>query len=926
MKQAGLFIKATILLASLSLTACGGGGGGGGGGEVNPQPQLTTSPDLVDLDTQSFVQDQLVSFSINNIGGQGLTECTSDLPPDFIVNVSSDGTSCDITGEATDLTALSDFSVTAFNSEGSDSALVPVEVVLATPFITTWKTDNVGTSNDDQITIKVSPDFAYNFKVDWGDGSSDENVDADITHTYATPDVYQVSITGTYPQPFFGNTFDTDSLKLLTVEQWGNRPWLSMLRAFFNADNLVINDTQNPDLSRATSLREMFSQANNFNSDISAWDVSNITSMRAMFLNNFQFNQDLSSWNVSNVTDMQKMFDGASAFNQDISNWDVTRVTNMDSMFNNASSFIPNIGSWDISNVTNMTDMLTATNLSINDYDTLLISWSAQSVQQGASFGAGPTQFSEAGQAARAVLTDAFGWSIDDGGITSLPNMENAAATFYTNNAVQFTVNNAGGSPDECVSADLPDGLSIQPSSDGSSCEIVGIPGAAQTSTQATITASNDLGSADSTIDIIILQETPFITTWKTDNVGSSNDNQITIKHSPEFSYNYRVEWGDGSFDENVTGDITHTYGIAGTYTVSISGTYPQPYFDATFNASLTDSPKLLTVEQWGARPWLSMQKAFFNCTNLAINDNESPDLSLVTSMKDMFNNADNLTGDIDNWDVSNVTDMSRMFSGADSFNVNIGSWNVSNVINMTAMFFGTAFNQDIGGWNVSKVTSTAAMFKGASTFNQDIGTWDVSNVRNMESMFNNAFAFDQELGDWDVSNVTNMKEMFRRAALFNSDISTWNVSRVINMKGTLAGTKSFNQDIGGWDVSSVKDMSEMFRTAISFNQDISGWNVSNVTKMIQMFDAATSFNQNLGSWDVSSVTRMFRMFGGDGLSTENYDAILAGWSQLDTLVNGVEFSAGTTTFSPESQAAKDILVVDFGWTITDGGVSAAIP
>ena len=32
-------------------------------------------------------------------------------------------------------------------------------------------------------------------------------------------------------------------MKLLTVEQWGNRPWRSMTRAFFNADNLVINDT-----------------------------------------------------------------------------------------------------------------------------------------------------------------------------------------------------------------------------------------------------------------------------------------------------------------------------------------------------------------------------------------------------------------------------------------------------------------------------------------------------------------------------------------------------------------------------------------------------------------------------------------------------------------------------------------------------------
>ncbi len=71
---------------------------------------------------------------------------------------------------------------------------------------------------------------------------------------------------------------------------------------------------------------------------------------------------------------------------------------------------------------------------------------------------------------------------------------------------------------------------------------------------------------------------TGFITTWKTDNAGVSASNQITIPTTGG-GYNYNVNWGDGQVSTGVTGDITHTYAVAGTYTVSISGAFPRIYF-----------------------------------------------------------------------------------------------------------------------------------------------------------------------------------------------------------------------------------------------------------------------------------------------------------------------------------------------------------
>ncbi len=383
------------------------------------------------------------------------------------------------------------------------------------------------------------------------------------------------------------------------------------------------------------------------------------------------------------------------------------------------------------------------------------------------------------------------------------------------------------------------------------------------------------------------LEERPFVTTWKTDNPGVSEDNQITIPTHPNENYNYTVDWGDGNFDTGITGDVTHTYTTAGTYQVSISGDFPRIYFNGG-----NDGDKIVQLNQWGATIWSSMEASFDGCNNLDVIANDTPNFSNVTSLKQMFSQCLSLKGNenFNNWNVSSITDMSNLFAGAKSF------------------------NQPIGNWDVGSVTDMSGLFADAFEFNQPIGNWNVSNVRNMDYMLFFASKFNKDLSLWDVSKVTSMVAMFESTS-FNQPIGNWNVSNVRDMIFMFVFTP-FDQDISNWNVGSVERMDSMFQ-ASSFNQNISTWNVSSVIEMDGMFNG-TPFNQNLGSWNISSALNMANMFDGTELSLENYDSTLVGWS-TQQLQNGVVFSAANSQYC-QGEQARQKLIDDFGWVITDGG------
>lgn len=415
----------------------------------------------------------------------------------------------------------------------------------------------------------------------------------------------------------------------------------------------------------------------------------------------------------------------------------------------------------------------------------------------------------------------------------------------------------------------------------------------------------------------------PFITTWQTDNPGTSGNNQITIPTTGS-GYDYDISWEEvgnpgnsGVEPSGQTGNYTITFPSPGTYKVNITGDFPRIYFNYS-----ADREKILTVEQWGDITWTSMEDAFNGCSNLTVPALDQPDLIAVTNMTGMFASAESFNQDIGNWDVSNVTNMDNLFSGASSFNQDISNWDVSSVTSMRYMFQNArAFNLPIGDWDVSNVTTMEGMFRDGSggtnsNFNQEIGNWEVGNVTDMLAMFEGAGAFNKNINGWDVSSVTSMARMFGGAISFNQSLSNWVVTSVTEMANMFNGASAFNQNIMAWNVGNVTTMSFMFNGASAFNQNISGWDVSDVTDMKYMFNDANSFDQNLGGWDVSNVTDMFQMLSASGLSTDSYDNTLIGWDGLSSLQSNVNLGASQLEYC-NGASARQSLIDSYNWNIT---------
>jgi surface protein len=685
--------------------------------------------------------------------------------------------------------------------------------------------------------------------------------------------------------------------------------------------------------------------------EMADWDVSQVTSMNSLFYNKGSFNADISRWDTSSVTNMVWMFRGARAFNQDIGTWDTSSVTSMHLMFYQAYAFNQHLSRWDVSSVTAMREMF----YDANAFNTMPEGWDTSKVTDSYNM------FSSA-DAWKARFTGGNDHTLPGGGWT---RKDNACDASYP------PLNGAVGS---CTDT-LVSGTSCMPYCDAryvrqgvTSCtdkvltEAVCIPDVA---TRAELKAAVDACVGDQLCEGIMPH-------WDVSRVTDMSflfqgKSQFNVDISQwEMSQVTNVQGmfeGAASFYRDISGwtlaDNANTTGMFMGADTWLSRGY------RTDGSYTTDGPP----SAWNmSRPCLENERVLSSwCVACGAGKYNGPgdDPALgVDTECDGFGTRDALKAAVDNciavdstgvaccshgadcgaagtaemadWDVSLVTSMSELFNGKGQFNADISRWDTSSVTNMYRMFReADAFNQDIGTWDTSSVTTMYGMFVRANAFNQHLSRWDVSSVTTMRQMFYDANAFNTMPVGWDTSKVTDSREILTSAAawyarfqgggestlpgggwtriddacdaslapvngavgtctdtlmsgtscvpkcgpyyvlegvtsctdqVLTEAVCTLDVTTRAELKAAVdacVGDRLCEMTMPHWDVSRVTDMSFLFQGKSQFNVDIGQWEMSQVTNVQGMFHGAARFDQNISQWEMSQVTDARGMFHG---------------------------------------------------------------
>ena len=413
-----------------------------------------------------------------------------------------------------------------------------------------------------------------------------------------------------------------------------------------------------------------------FAEGIDSPDLSQVTDMSGMFCGCTSFNQPLNNWDVSQVTNMRDMFSGCTSFNQPLDNWDVSKVTNMSGMFDNCTSFNQPLNNWDVSKVQSMGlgYMTRGMFAGCSSFNQDLGMWKLEKCEY--------------------LVLDNCGMSVENysKSLVGWASQTNINQNLWLNAA----------------------GLKYNASGKAARKQLI---------------KEKNWRIRDDNDEI----GRPFITRWK----GEAGKKL----YIPINGRNYKLvikKASDGSVlvtENDCNGTYSYTPTKNGELLVEAGpeGIYSFQMLDYWGNEGSTEA--LLRVEQFGTVQWGSMKNAFFYCKNMDFAKGiDTPDVSQVTNMENMFYGCSAFNQPLNNWDVSKVTAMRFMFSGCASF------------------------NQPLNNWDVSKVTDMENMFSGCTSFNQNLGMWELTNCRKLglDNCCMSAENYSKSLEGWAAQNDIN--------------------------------------------------------------------------------------------------------------------------------------------------------------------------
>jgi surface protein len=213
----------------------------------------------------------------------------------------------------------------------------------------------------------------------------------------------------------------------------------------------------------------------------------------------------------------------------------------------------------------------------------------------------------------------------------------------------------------------------------------------------------------------------------------TTSSETFTIPCQNSGTFDATVDWGDGSTSAITAyndADLAHIYATAGDHDISISGTFPNIYFN---NGG--DKDKVKSVTNLGSVGWTSFQRSFRGCSNMTSFDAGDCDTSSATSAREMFYNCTSLTSvDVSSFDTSSVTTMQYIFG-----------------------FCSSITSLDLSNFDTSSVTLFANAFRSCTSLTSvDVSSFDTSSATNMISMFSSCSSLTTVTGieDFDITGL----------------------------------------------------------------------------------------------------------------------------------------------------------------------------
>jgi hypothetical protein len=355
---------------------------------------------------------------------------------------------------------------------------------------------------------------------------------------------------------------------------------------------------------------------------------------------------------------------------------------------------------------------------------------------------------------------------------------------------------------------------------------------------------------------------------------------QFRLKLAPSTSYNFTVNWGDGTSEvynqttsstENLAG-LTHTYSAPGVYDLTITENalsgFQRIYFNGNNNTSPSnDDVKVTDVVQWGNPSWSSMADAFEGCTNLRVIATDNNSLSGVTN-----------------------------FGGAWASCASLNTFPLINTSN------GTAFN---GTWSGCTMLTSFSLINTLSGTNFQ-GAWYGCASLNTFPLIN-------------TSNGTNFIDTWRGCVSLKS-FPLINTSNGTNFTYAWENCTSLNS-FPAINTLSATNFSRTWQNCTSLSS-FPLIDTSNVTIFQGTWYGCTSLSStDFPVLNMSKMTNGSQCFQGVKLTTNSYSTLLSSICATN-LNSGVVFHGGDSTYNTSGSAARVHLVDVKGWTITDGGPS----